>query len=303
MKNKNQGNTHHCVTLEEVQKYMDYKLNPVELEIFEEKMETCDECLELVESLQKGIIAETMMKQEPELTQMEATVDYEQMLRMANNRRIGRRMMRLVGSIIVLFGIVWLLLPGSKKNEQPYTNKNKPLDSLKKQKQDVNQRNNPEKQIATPSVIDNIKNTPLKDTASRPIQVSPKKVYKKPKPFFSKQLSKAQRHHIKVWESKNLEVFTEHRDTTIGIQMNAHLKVQKITYRNEPEKQIEFFLTVYDSTNILKPMLGHIHLKNNQEDIGILEKHLNKLRPGTYYWILQNKQKESLSRGKFRKIY
>lgn len=262
MKNTRKSKTHQCVTLEEVQRYMDYQLDPMEQKAFEEKIETCDECLELVESMQKGIMAEAMMKQEPTLVKMEATTDYEQILRVAKVRQMRWRVMKLVGSIVVFFGLIWLLWPVSEQNTQPYSNKKTQPDSLKEQKQGVTQRNDQKKQVATPTHIDEIKKIPPQDTTSRPIQVAPEKMPKKIESPLPKQLSEAEKYQHQVWETQinASEVFSGNNLIALSSKFQNAIEVQRVAVRGRSIKAPKLFLEIYDSTRILKPMIDNIAL-------------------------------------------
>lgn len=302
MKNNNKGSVHRCVTLDEVQAYMNYTLSPAETEAFEDKVASCDKCLELMESIQKGMLAEAIMQHEPALASQEINTDYEKIWKTAKKqqaqplRRIGVSL-SIAASVIILLVLLWRFLPSSAP-PQKISKRHTSSDSLKGNKHALTAPDTNHKK--SPSVVK--KDSANKNIASKkPVTATPKRNKKDVALLpLKKQFSEDELFQLDAWESRPLAVVDEPTRSKFLTVLNDTIKYQKINSRSSiPKDTAKFFLTVYDSTNIMHPVLENIPFQYEVKQLKVL----NKLPQGIYYWLLQDADNAPLKQGKFRKRY
>jgi len=294
---KNKCYKHTCITQAEVKAYMEDTFESEEAaQAFEDKIEKCDHCLELLESMQIGLMAEKLLAKDDELNSKVTEV--------LTKPRPGRSLVAsfywrigIAASILLLIGIVWVLRFPPK--QVVIRDKSNPLS---KNGQDTI----PHKQMPD-LVIDTAKKI-QKDTITKPpIKTPPKAIVKEPvvPPTPEKQMA---------FENNQLKVAILESALTNANYMGENLEVMAprlrqviqgpvVRFRLNYERDSVLFVSIYDSTKIAAPVREKMLLKAAKKFPQLFEKNLPDLPPATYYWRVYNAANRALFIGKFRKTH
>ena len=296
---KNKSYKHTCITQAEVKAYMEDTFESEKAaQAFEDKLENCDHCLELLETMQMGLMAEKLLEKDTELKSKVIKSSTKRIRPLSTTYYWG---IGIAASILLLIGVVW----GLRTPQQPSTihNKDEYPTPLSKNEKDtmINQQK-------SDLIIDTSKKN-KKDTITKaPIKSPPKVIVKEPEVPLTpeKQMAlKANRFKVGILESEindyttymgeNLEVIAPTTRTTV--------QDKEITFKIIYKRDSVLFVSVYDSTKIDSPVHEKMPFKGAKKSPQLFEKTIRNLPPATYYWRVYNTANQVLFLGKFRKTH